>query len=273
MFKEKYEHIQSSIQPDSQLIQETIEKCTIKGENTMKFKFKKPAWIMAACVMMFASAVNVSPAFAASIEDIPILGSIARVISVHTYIEEKEDYDVTVKQPVMEDFIDVNKIIETTIEEYKKSAEISINEYKNAFISTGGTEEQFQGKDIQVQVNHQVKTNNKQYTSFVLEMYESWLSASAQYEYYNLDSNTGESITLEDLLGAEYISIANEVIQEEIQNAGEEGGYFQGDAGGFTSITEETSFYINEDGNPIIVFEKYEITNGAMGRPEFEIKR
>ena len=36
-------------------------------------------------------------------------------------------------------------------------------------------------------------------------------------------------------------------------------------------VTEDTKFYINEAGNPVVVFEKYEIAPGAAGRPEFEI--
>ena len=43
--------------------------------------------------------------------------------------------------------------------------------------------------------------------------------------------------------------------------------------GGFTTITPETNFYINEAGNPIIVFQKYEIAAGAAGMPEFEITK
>ena len=38
-------------------------------------------------------------------------------------------------------------------------------------------------------------------------------------------------------------------------------------------MTADTPFYINEKGNPVVVFEKYEIAPGALGRPEFEIER
>ena len=41
----------------------------------------------------------------------------------------------------------------------------------------------------------------------------------------------------------------------------------------FTGVTEETKFYINEAGNPVIVFGEYEIAPGAAGQPKFEIKR
>ena len=43
--------------------------------------------------------------------------------------------------------------------------------------------------------------------------------------------------------------------------------------GGFTGITEETPFYINENENLVIVFEKYQIAPGSAGDIEFEIER
>ena len=49
--------------------------------------------------------------------------------------------------------------------------------------------------------------------------------------------------------------------------------FFSKDEGGFVTVTADTPFYINEKGNPVVVFEKYEIAPGFMGRPEFEIER
>ena len=45
----------------------------------------------------------------------------------------------------------------------------------------------------------------------------------------------------------------------------EHGGWFEG-------ITENQKFYVNENGNVVIVFDKYEIAPGYMGMPEFEIQ-
>ena len=35
--------------------------------------------------------------------------------------------------------------------------------------------------------------------------------------------------------------------------------FFSGEMGGFSGVSEDQRFYINEDGNAVIVFEKYEI--------------
>ena len=40
---------------------------------------------------------------------------------------------------------------------------------------------------------------------------------------------------------------------------------------GFTSISEDQLFYLNENGEPVVVFEKYAIAPGYMGMPEFTV--
>ena len=47
--------------------------------------------------------------------------------------------------------------------------------------------------------------------------------------------------------------------------------YFDEAMGGFTTVTEDTHFYINQAGNPVVVFDKYEVAPGFMGQQEFEI--
>ena len=38
-------------------------------------------------------------------------------------------------------------------------------------------------------------------------------------------------------------------------------------------ITEETPFYMNADGNPVLVFDKYELAPGSEGIQEFTVNR
>lgn len=41
---------------------------------------------------------------------------------------------------------------------------------------------------------------------------------------------------------------------------------------GFTTVDENTKFYLNEKGKPVICFAKYEIAPGFMGDQEFVIE-
>lgn len=83
-------------------------------------------------------------------------------------------------------------------------------------------------------------------------------------------------MTLKDMLGEDYIGLANESIKAQMEERQKENSnitYWTPEEGGFTTVDEATSFYINEKGNPVVVFEKYEIGPGSLGMPEFEIER
>ena len=129
-----------------------------------------------------------------------------------------------------------------------------------------------EAKNIKVNVDYEVKCETEDTLSLVLTGYEDWNASTAVTEYYNINLKDNSEITLEDLLGPDYINIANESIKAQIASDSS-GLYFDEEMGGFTTITPETNFYINEAGNPIIVFQKYEIAAGAAGMPEFEITK
>lgn len=285
MDKKDYKKMNMHIKPSKLLIEQTKRKAreieSRPSKNTgginMKFRWKQSLIGTAVAFTVFVGAVNMSPVFANSIQGVPVLGSLARVVSVNTYAKTESDKNISVNQPIVNDELaDINNEIEKAIDDYKKSADKDIAEYKDAYISTGGTEEEFKAKDIQVVVNHEIKSQNENYLSFVLTMYQSWNASFAQYKYCNLDSKTGKKLDLSDLLGENYIDIANNSIKNQIadQNSSSTDPiYFESGKGGFETIGEDTNFYINEDGNPVIVFAKYEIAAGAYGRPEFEIDK
>ena len=271
MFREKYKKLHSNFSVQPKLITETINQCSKKRRINVNNYTKKIAVSLATTAVVFITSVNISPVFAASIRDVPVLGNLSKIVSIRTYMEQHPFNMVEVDQPAVSGVTDINQEIEEAISQYKEQAQISIDEYKNAFIATGGTEEEFKNKNIEVVVNYEIKSDNDKYISFVLTMYESWTSSSAKYQYYNLDSKTGEVVTLESLLGENYITIVNDIIESEIEKQGENSPFFSKEDGGFNSISDKTQFYINDNQNPVVVFDKYEIAIGATGRPEFEI--
>ena len=109
-------------------------------------------------------------------------------------------------------------------------------------------------------------------------LYESEVRASSYTAVYtyNLDLTNGKELTLRDLLGPEWKSIANQAVKIGIyQRSKIEGNvYFNMEEFGteFESIEDDQPFYINEAGNPVLMFEKYEIAPGYMGEQEFEIQ-
>ena len=87
-------------------------------------------------------------------------------------------------------------------------------------------------------------------------------------------------IKLSDLLGEDWIALCNKEIDKQISEriASDPGlsfyGYGDNDLTGekFSTIDETTDYYINTDGNVVIVFPEYSIAPGYMGIQEFVIE-
>ena len=288
MNDQSYRDLFSKISPSEQLIDQTKKKMRERAvlNRTCRYSFgrqkrffSRAAVVMAAVSCVFVVSVNASPAFAASIQNLPILGTLSQVLTIRNYTEKTDNTEITVKQPAVADDsgktenIDVNAQIQAVVDQYLADAQTQIDEYKKAFLETGGTEEEFEQKNIKVDVNYEIKSQSDDVLSFALYMYQSWYNFSETVAYYNLNAQTGEELTLQQLLGDNYIEIANKEIRSQIEerNAQSEYPLFFTDENAFQTINDQTKFYINSNNQVVIVFDKYEIAPGSTGRPEFVI--
>ena len=53
--------------------------------------------------------------------------------------------------------------------------------------------------------------------SFVVTSTDSWNAASAEYHYYNIDLQTNKLLTLQDILGDDYVATASKIIHQQMQ--------------------------------------------------------
>ena len=282
--KQKYDEIPIPQELSKRVMLE-IENANIKYQQQCKKArrlsiMKKGVTSVAAAIMVLAVGVNTSESFAKEMIDIPVIGTIANVLTFRSYEEKKENFDITVEIPsielISEDLKELeketNKDIYTFCEQYVEQAKKRMYEYKQAFLETGGTEKEWNEHSIMIKVWYEVKSQTDQYLSLMITGAESWASAYSEIKYYNFDKKAGKWITLRDVLGDDYMQIAEQSIQKQIEQRENETGmqYWYEDSEG---INENTKFYMNEAGNPVIVFEKYEIAPGAPGQQEFQIER
>lgn len=234
----------------------------------------------AAVCVLFTAALNTSPVFAKEAAQLPIIGEVARILTFRSYETEKDDIAVSVEIPTIEMIAkdtgitvdEINQEILDRCSQYADDAVLRAEEYRTAFLETGGTPEEWAEHKIKITVDYEIKQQSSDYLSFVVRGTENWTNAHSESRYYNLDLNTGRLVTLKDMLGSDYVELVNKSIREQIaerQNAGET--FFTAEEGGFTGISENVRFYINTNNRPVIVFEKYEIAPGASGEIEFEI--
>ena len=239
--------------------------------------FRRGLAAAAAAVVLFTIGLNTSTVFAETVGNLPVIGAVARVLTFRSYETEDEDLKISVEIPsiemISEDFSDleksVNKEILRLCEQYAQEARTRAEEYRKAFLDTGGTEEEWAAHNIEIRVWYEVKSQTENYLSLAIIGTENWNNANNQIRYYNFDLKKGTLATLADVLGENYKQIADDAIRSQMEERKADGAVYFDD---FEGINEDTPFYINESGNPVIVFEAYEIAPGSEGQQEFEIK-
>lgn len=285
--KERYDEIVIPEELNVRINQEILksrrqqaEKKRVGKRYRLKKVFSSIAAAAAAVCVLFTAALNTSSVFAKEAAQIPFIGELARVLTFRSYETEKDDIAVSVEIPtidlIAEDTgIKVDKINQEILDrcnQYADDALLRAEAYRTAFLKTGGTLEEWAEHNIKITVGYEIKQQSNEYLSFIVRGTENWTNAYSESKYYNLDLNTGKSVTLKDMLGRDYIKMVNKSIREQIaerQNAGEI--FFTAEEGGFTGISKDAKFYINAKNNPVIVFERYEIAPGSSGEIEFEI--
>ena len=256
------------------------EKKAASRRHTFTKMSRGMAAAAAAAGILFTTALNTSPVFAKEAAQLPVIGGVARILTFRSYETEKDDIAVSVEIPTIEMIaadtgitVDgINQEILERCEQYARDALLRAEEYRTAFLETGGTPDEWAEHNIKITVGYEIRQQSNDYLSFVVRGTENWTNAYSESKYYNLDLNTGRPVTLQDLLGSDYVELADKSIWEQIarrQNAGEV--FFTAEEGGFTGISEYVRFYINRDNRPVIVFEEYEIAPGSSGEVEFEI--
>lgn len=130
-----------------------------------------------------------------------------------------------------------------------------------------------------VVLDYKVRTDNDKVLA--VDIYEMNIagSSSTVHAFYNFDKKSGKLIELGDLFNekADYTKVINDYILGEMRriNKKEKGIFWIApkDEQGFRSIKAKQNFFINDKGNIVICFDKYEVAPGAAGSPEFEIPR
>ena len=230
--------------------------------------------------LTFVLMLNISPSFATTVSDIPIIGNVAKVFTIREYTKKDDEKLIDAKITALENTGNtdlekrVNYEIMLKMNEVQQEAEERAAQYKNAVIETGGTEEDYQ--PITIQIDYKVGYSSDKVVSFVILKSETLASAYTERFFYNIDIESGKELNLRDVLGNDYKQIVDEAIYKEIEERSKnpDNSYFTKDEGGFSGIENEyQNFYINSEGKVAIVFEKYEIAPGYMGTQEFVIDK
>lgn len=292
--KQKYGEVQMSEQ-QLQDLQMRMEEA--KMEKKVCYNTKMTKFIVAAAaVATFVILPNTTASVAHAMEQIPIIGRLVEVVTFRDYEYESDKKTADIEVPELEvitaeeekanDNVKENAInqqkentvqqnLEKTTKEINAEIQLITEEIIADFEASLAEDEGY--KDVVVK--SEILATTPEYFTLKLMCFEAAGSGYEWNHYYTIDLNTGERIQLKNLFkeNADYITKISENIKVQMQeqmDADESVMYWLNDEMeefNFKQITEDTSFYLNDNGNLMICFNEGDVGPMSMGVVEFEI--
>ncbi|MBE9917031.1 DUF3298 and DUF4163 domain-containing protein [Paenibacillus donghaensis] len=226
-----------------------------------------------AAAIIFVTGINASPTFAKALSDVPLVGSLVKVLTFTEFKVDEETANADIKVPVITNM--ENKTLEAALnDKYLQESKKLYNDFtaEMAELKKNG------GGHTGVESGYEVKTDNDQILSIGRYVVNTVGSSSTTFKYDTIDKKNQLLITLPSLFKDDsYIKLISENIKEQMRQqmkADPDKTYWVDDKvdfESFQSIAKDQSFYINNDGKLVISFDKYEVSPGYMGVVEFII--
>ena len=218
---------------------------------------------------------NVSPEVAYAMQEIPVVDKIVRVITVYDFEKEDENHSENIRIPQIETEDGMQEPLDAINEEVKELTDEIITRFRKSA-------EELPDSHFDLLIDYETVTNNENWFTLKITVTESAGTGSNAYRYYHIDKTRGEIVTLSDVFNEnfDYVYVFSEYIKQQMLRQMEEDPdviyWMYSDNKtfwGFYEISPDQNFYFNQDGDLVIVFDKYEVAPGTMGYPEFVIPR
>lgn len=266
--KDKIEATLSALPEAGEVVKDNVLEFKSKSKSIRKFAS------IVACFLFISLAVlpNCSTAYAQTLEKIPVIGKIVKVVTIRNYFYSDGNHDMNIAVPKIENnkgpataYInkDVDELTKILADKFNKDME------ENGKKGHSG-----------IFVDYDVVTNNDKWFTLRMNVQESAASTNTYYKYYHIDKSNGKIVTLRDLFATKDFA---EVLKDEIRrqmkaemakDSTKEYWIDNAEVGkDFIQLDDEQNFYWNDEGDLVIAFDKYEVGPGSMGTPEFTIKK
>lgn len=262
-------------------LQEKMKEAEMDNRRERTIKRIRKIMAIAACIISILIILpNTSANIAYAMEQIPILGSFVRVVTFRDYKYDGDRYMADIDVPKLQisssiEDDNVRENMENTVGEINSEIQGIVDEIVANFEMDLQDGEGYQD----VIVKSEVLSTTEDYFTLKLFCYQGAGSGYQWNYYYTIDLKTGERMQLKDLFveGADYITLISDNIKQQMRaqmQADEDVCYWVDDeieALNFKTITEGTSFYLNEKDNVVIGFNEGDVAPMYMGAVEFEI--
>lgn len=267
--KDNYKNIEIPSRLDS-IVNDAINSNLRKNKKSTAAKWS----VIAASIGIVVGSVNLNPTFADTLESIPILGSVIKIINFRNYRIDENGLDISIDVPKIEGLKDKNlefKLNKEFEEEGKKQYDEYIKEINK--LKSEGVE----GKEY-AKSWYEVITDTDDILSIVVYNHSAQASSNTTRKFYNIDKKDQTVLTLEGMFeGTDYVNVISENIKEQMKERMEknpEETYWLNDEiidSNFEKIDKNQDFYINDKNQLVICFDKYDVAPGSEGLVEFVI--
>ena len=215
---------------------------------------------------------NVSVTYAQALEQLPVIGDLVRVVTIRNYYYDDNHWKMDINIPQIEsedsksvDYInkDVSELTTALINRFYEDLEINGNKGYGS-----------------LNVDYEVVTNTDSWFTLKLTVCQTAASSNTYFKFYHIDKNQGKIVELGDLFNTDKFSdslVAEIKKQMQEQMANDENiSYWINNSGigeEFATVSADHNFYWNENGDLVIIFDKYVVGPGSMGTPEFVIDK
>lgn len=268
--KKEYDDIPVPPQAKARMLQGIKQAKKEKKRGTHLKIFKSTGVTAAAAMAAITLLANLTPTTANAMEKLPVIGSIAKVVTFCTFEDQKEGYEAKVEIPQVTLDGRAETAVNKSIQAY---ADELIAQYEQQL-----AEDQGQGH-YALDSSYRVVTDTDKYLSIRIDTTVAMASGAQYVKIFTINKATGSVLTLNDLLNhnSDLLNAVSNNIKEQMtaqMKADENVMYFLNSDvpdTDFTGLKGTESFYLNESGQLVITFDEYEVAPGYMGAVEFTI--
>lgn len=284
--KQQYEEIEVPKELKGK-VEEAIKRGQ-EAERRRRYSKKRRRWqtvlkssgaAVAAALLFLMILCNTSAEMAYALESIPVIGAVSRVVTLRTFEDKRGEHEARIDTPRVESKEGERKNLVEGKEKLNQRMADYTETIKKAYEADLEAMDDL-GKQA-VDTGYQVLMDNERLLSIRIDTTIVMAGTDAFSKIYHLDKISGKQLELKDFFkqDSNYIDVLTKDIQEQMRKANKEenASYFidteYGDDFNFTKLDPEQSCYWDEEGNLVLVFDKYQVSAGCMGMPEITVNR
>ena len=265
-------------------MKEKIEQAKKENRRKQASRIRRQITAAAAAIVVLITVLpNTSQSVAYAMSRVPLLSQWVKVVTFrdYQYSDDRNSADIQIPEITLDTEATeqtdpaVSDQAKKTTDEINAEIQTITDQLIAEFEESKKNEEGYQNMTVE----SEILTTTDRYFTLKLICYQATGSGAECDYYYTIDLDTGKRISLPDLFlaGSDYIDVISDNIKAQMksQMAADENVRYWLDSDmpewDFKSITDGTSFYLNENGEVVICFNEGDVAPMSMGCVTFVI--